>query len=87
MFESYGDQNDVSYGLKLFSSDVLQKEASFSYPRQHIPQEKILERHLLKLMDFSESDGRPESTIQLDIGDLFSWIVKFRKSGVIVNNR
>ena len=38
-------------------------------------------------MDFSESDGRPECTIQLDVGDVFSWIVKFRKTGVIVNNR
>jgi hypothetical protein len=46
-----------------------------------------LERHLLKLTDFSETDTRLDCNVQVDVGEIFSWIVKFRKSGVIVNNR
>lgn len=39
------------------------------------------------MTDFSETDTRLECNVQVDVGEIFSWIVKFRKSGVIVNNR
>lgn len=82
----YGDQNDVSFSYSSVTKIPEVASRNDSY-KQIILQEKILERHLLKLMDFSESDGRQECNVQVDIGDVFSWIVKFRKSGVIVNNR
>ena len=31
--------------------------------------------------------GKTECNVQLDIGDTLSWIIKFRKFGVIINNR
>ena len=53
-----------------------------------------MEKHLLKLMDCTDMEGngalvggKTECNVQLDIGETLSWIIKFRKFGVIINNR
>jgi hypothetical protein len=45
-----------------------------------------IERALLRIEE-NLTINENECDIQLDVADCGSWIIKFRKSGVIVNNR